>query len=74
MPLEYDKPFYPTKLEEERETTDRVTVRLNREERRWLEALKLSDNEGNDSTALKNAAFRTFKELSELHKIIRGKK
>lgn len=71
MPIKHDTPFYRTKLEEEQESRDRVHVHLNKDERRWLEALKMSDKESNDSTALKNAAFRRFKEDAALTKIDR---
>lgn len=57
MPIDYGDDFYSTRLEEDREKADIVRVRLNPEERRMLEALKLSYNEKQDSTALKNAAF-----------------
>lgn len=55
-------PFTSTKLEEEREKADIISVRLNFEERRWLEALKMYHNTSADATALKSEAFRVYKQ------------
>ena len=53
-----EHPFVPTKLEEERKDTKEVfTVRVNQEERTWLEEIKEDLNTPSDSKALKIAAY-----------------
>lgn len=58
--------FESKKLEEDREILDIVKVRLNAEERRMLNALKLYHNDKKDSSVLKKEAFRVFK-LNSYH-------
>ena len=53
--------FEPQRLEEDREESDIVKVRLNAEERRMLEALKAYHNDKKDSSVLKKEAFRVLK-------------
>jgi hypothetical protein len=55
--------FEPQKLEEEREQLDIVKVRLNPEERRMLNALKMYHRDTKDSSVLKKEAFRVFKQM-----------
>lgn len=63
------KRFEPQKLEEDRVSEDIVRCRHNAEERDWLEALKLYHNTTKDATALKNEAYRVFKQMKLLRKI-----
>jgi hypothetical protein len=56
--------FESKKLEEDRESLDIVKVRLNFEERRMLNALKLYHNDKKDSSVLKKEAFKVYKQLS----------
>jgi len=53
------KPFQATKLEEDREPKELrpFTVRLNKEERMWLDELKEDLNISSDGKALKLGAF-----------------
>ena len=51
------------------EKPDIISVKLNREERRWLEALKKYHRTTQDSTALKNEAFRIYKQCRELERL-----
>lgn len=52
-------PFRATHIweEEKKEKPDTFTVRLNMEERQWLEEIKEDLNIANDSSALKYSAF-----------------
>ena len=56
------EPFERQTLEEDYIKADIVRVRLNHKERLMLEAVKMSYNEKNDSTALKQAAFLFIKQ------------
>lgn len=62
------KPFEAGRLEEEREYADIVNVRLNKDERRYLNVIKLCYKIDNDSTALKHKAFMDYKEAEALAK------
>lgn len=59
-------PFTPTKLEEERREQDVISVKLVKKERAYLEALKRYYHTPHDSTALKRAAFATYKQQEKL--------
>ena len=54
-----NKPFVPQRLEEERDKdkSEVLPVRINQEERAWLNQIKTDLNIKSDSTALKKAAF-----------------
>lgn len=64
-------PFTPTRLEEDREDQEVISVKLNATERRWLNALKKYYRTPYDSTALKNKAFEIYKQMEELSKELR---
>ena len=68
MALEKHK-FQRYKLEEEYQKADIVKVRLNEEERTWLDAMKKYHNSTKDSTVLKEEAFRIYKQLNSLKEI-----
>jgi hypothetical protein len=67
------QPFVRYSLEEEYEKGDFVNIRLNKTERQWLDAIKMSHNEKKDATAFKKEAFKTFIFNSNLDKILRKK-
>lgn len=52
-----NQPFQTTKLEEEREGGQVFSVRINKQERVWLDEVKEDLNIKSDSKALKTAAF-----------------
>jgi hypothetical protein len=58
-------------LDEDYEKADIVNVRLNREERMMLDALKLCYNESSDSTVLKKEAFRVLKQARAFDGLLR---
>lgn len=66
------KPFERHTFDEDYEKADIVSVRLNREERMMLNALKMSYNEKNDGTALKRKAFENIKQQMIYEDLLRN--
>ena len=63
MPIE-NQPFVRTKLDEE-QRSDTFTIKLNAEERKWLEEMKQIIEQEKDSTAIKQLAYIGAKVLLE---------
>lgn len=63
------RPFESGRLEGEREERDIISLSLNREERKWLEVLKLYYEDKSDGRVLKREAFRVFKLAAEKERL-----
>lgn len=71
MPIKRE-PFERQTDDADFDKPDIISVKLNHQERQWLEALKRYYQTPYDSTALKNKAFEVFKQQAELDEVKRS--